>query len=317
MRFICFIVSFFVIIIQANGQSNNYAPVGATWYYDANQDEDCVIGDCDYTVVKSVKDTLIDGINSRKLESKMFLDNILVIQDEFYVYENAGQVFIYDPCNEQFDIIYDFNLNEGDSLNIQDSLFCGYWPLKSNIAEFGCFASIIDSTDVVEISGMPLKRFFINQEPLIDSTCIDAWFFDNNEIIERIGNTGRFPFGEPINIIPEIGCCNENLMCYSDNEIIYNTIGLDCNLIESTGLTDLNSLEVATPVIENNKIQLFVPGDLLYSNIIIYDIMGVQLHNTIVTSDEIIIDLSLFPVGFYFLTINKNDFFETFKIIIP
>ncbi len=105
------ILSFFFAIsfIPVFSQTNNFAPIGATWWYSDiyGIDYDDTLYITGYNKVESMSDATIDGIQCRELEFS-FYDASGNLDGEIlrYVYENNEKVYFYDE--DTFLLVYDF-----------------------------------------------------------------------------------------------------------------------------------------------------------------------------------------------------------------
>jgi hypothetical protein len=119
-----------------------------------------------------------------------------------YVRDTLGKILLYDIQSNSDTLLYDFNLNIGDTL-----------PLSFNNYHTDNTVVAIDS---ILVSSVYRKRFQI-----MDVNSNTFYIF------EGIGHENGFL--EPIP--PVINCANE-LLCYSENDTsYYPSIGLNCELL--------------------------------------------------------------------------------------
>lgn len=181
-----------------------------------------------YTNVLDIKgDTLIDNI----LYSKVFLSRYYGIRSHldnsslvFLAREDSNRVFVRNnfyenPFPDEF-IVYDFNLDKGDTINI---------PLIEGGSFLGAFIKItIDSVDNIERGGTNLKRMFLSS---------DAGDFIPCQWIEGIGST--------LGLFQVIGNISDGpylfLNClYQGDSLIYH-YGLYPDCLVFVGLEDVNN----------------------------------------------------------------------------
>jgi hypothetical protein len=157
---------------------------------------------------------LIDGRLASIVETVE--SNIAYFNASFAFYEEEGQVFFYDE--NQFKLLYDFNLEAGDTLRYDLP-----WYIQDDIPDSNLVA-IIDSIDSIEVEDIILKR--LHTRPLYKKDeCIDLGI-----ITERIGSEAALIFGRPCYI--HAGKVWAYLRCYSDSTLEHNIGYMPCDFLD-------------------------------------------------------------------------------------
>ena len=193
--------------------SQNFAPIGAEWYYELESPFDF---SKNFSKWESVSDTIILGKTANKI---IRTDGYVGTSDTvMYVYEDSGLVYKYLPITNSFTILYNFNANANDS-----------WLMD---VDTNCSLTVnVDSTSTTLINGFNLKVLYVST--------INSEF--SGTIIERLGHqTGSLP---NINFlcysIADGGSYYNGLRCYSDSTFgNYNSgIASSCNYV-TVGIND-------------------------------------------------------------------------------
>lgn len=113
-----------------------------------------------YLHYKSVKDTLYQGENAKKIEIERFRyagDSVQL--DPMFVFDRNDSVFYYNDLYQRYILLYDFTASMGDTLffNIPDTNWTYNWPNDS------VFRVIVDSVSFVTVSGKSLKKIHTSQ----------------------------------------------------------------------------------------------------------------------------------------------------------
>ncbi len=298
-------------------QTNDWAPVGAKWWYGGVVGTGGPSCDCGYTTFESVADTMIKGKNCRKLVTTSFGCNVGVTLDQsHFMYEDAGKVYHYSAALDRFYTLYDFTLQAGDTLFglvdtvIGDRYFSnayGHQPPAKIIYK------IID-VDTIEIDGVKRKRQYVTCVNLPSEPFVENWgFSDYLPIIEGIGSTYRM-FGE-------IGCavgslCEGKLRCYSDGAIQYSPFNKTCDYILGGEVESIDSeifkivragnnhwIRINSPNIVHSPYMAFVyslTGKLLYKKELIRNDIKLPVYSApavvvIQTSEKIELTKIIFP----------------------
>lgn len=193
--YLCIILS-----VSVNGQAQNWAPDGAVWTYTQTFVFSSRI---DTLVIRTTGDTLIQDKNCKILKRSFGTCDLRPTKE--YMYADNGKVFFYDESRTEFQKLYDFNAEAGQSYTI-------YLDFPDNLTSFDSITVTIDSVRSILINGVLLKKQFVSY---LSSDW--HWVVGNQGItIEGIGDTwSMFPWF--------YGACDANwagpLRCYYDNVI--------------------------------------------------------------------------------------------------
>jgi len=284
-----------ILMTPANGQE--FAPLGAEWYYDQWF---AFSSDISYSKISSVGDTAIGGKHCRILlkEGNPCCGGR---PDTEYMYEENGALYFWDNDFNRFQVLYDFNKKVNESWRI-------------GVKHFG----LSSGTDTIKYIVDSLSTITINRRNLrvMHATCevVSNWCHRkmNVRIIEKIGDVINYMF---CYYNPAQGMyCDGNyaggLRCYSDSELGYFSTGLAPSCTYANRMTAIEDRET------NPKIKVFpnpsmgiitlesgypdeVRADLV-------DLTGKVLVTKVLRSNTRL-DLSAFSPGLYLLIIQKGD----------
>src|SRR5688572_22083361 len=115
------IVTTLVLVLLQPGRSQNFAPLGAKWYLSqVNWFGPPPIVDTAY-ISESILDTVIDGINCRKVH----IICLCCDEPDTYVYDSNDTVYRYNFDLNRFTVLFNFNLNAGDSMYVVTNEWSG------------------------------------------------------------------------------------------------------------------------------------------------------------------------------------------------
>ena len=194
---------FVLIFVSIQLFAQEFAPVGAEWHYD---EQFAFSGDIDYMKFTSEKDTLINGQICKKITKRHKIECNDRPEIE-YLYTSNDTVFFLDTIFNEFQILYVFSANQGESWNIK---------IRDENLDTDTIIVNVDSTSITNINGNNLRTLYVTYHKQAEY-CIEQDY--NSVIIEKIGNI-RYMF----NWTPwESMCCDDNwtqgLRCYNDTII--------------------------------------------------------------------------------------------------
>jgi hypothetical protein len=186
-----------VLILSQSGWSQVFAPVGAKWYLSqVNWFGPPPIVDTAY-VSESLMDTIIDGINCRKVH----IICMCCGSPDIYVYDSNDTVYWYNFDLSRFTVLFNFNLNGGDSMYVVTNGFSGIDSILVHI----------DSTDYITINSQLRKIQYGGGQSM--------YFWFGGPFVQGVGSLQS--------IIPQYGTCDPlsgPLRCYEDTMLgLYNT----------------------------------------------------------------------------------------------
>ncbi len=215
--------SFFVVI---NGISQSFAPIGAKWYYSHRENPfgSAAVG---YQLFEVTGDTVINSQLCRVVHKTYFSSDSSINDNGYlYLYKNANQIYYLD--SNHFELLYDFNLNAGDTLTIKN-------PDSYNSDTLIYF--VVDSVDTEIISGITHKKQYFHDT--------NGYFDMFSPVIENIGSVCYF-FPRSQLDCDAANCYN--LLCYEDTSISFHTSSTPCDMIISS---------ITTAKLDNVTIELF------------------------------------------------------------
>lgn len=245
-----FLLSCFLFSLQfAFGQTNEFAPVGAKWWYSTSEFE----ANGGPLTITSIKDTIIE---SKSCAILIFdpAPNGVLNNDSLYVFQDSLKVYRYFPQFEDFYPLYDFTLGPGDSY------FC--YTLGPDLLIDSLLITIID-TATVNINTKNLKKQIVQTSGYYD------WGI---EIYETIGNIQMLV---PVYGLVEI--VEGPLRCYEDDNFgHYETeIVSDCDEI-----TTILDLSLPTIEIYPNPAEKYIilNSEISSLDLNIYNLQGVLIQ---------------------------------------
>lgn len=224
-------------LFAAGGQSQNWAPVGARWYF---TEYFFGSGDVDYLMLEALKDTVFEGKACRKITKR----HNLVCADRpmvEYMYEENQRVYFYDTTFHEYQVLYDFTPEVGHS-----------WFLKvmnyADPPDTDTLFVTVESIEPVVINGTMLNKFLVTYD--FHNEMVPGYTY-SGEIIERIGDLWYM-----FNYAPSFGfVCDGNLpgglRCYEDAVIGHWETGIADSCDQMIVGIDQN------PVIPESAISLF------------------------------------------------------------
>lgn len=247
------------------------------------------------TSYKFSGDSIINGFSYHKLIKSTDSNQInWTLSDCSSWFERNDSVFTRGYCcGYQIDtvtLVYDFNLEEGDSFPIMDNQYM-----------------IIDSIRYLEWGGSIRKHWFFNQPDYNQYNCI-TW-------IEGIGNLENFNYSGSFCI----GSIGWKLLCFHENgNLVYqNPYYNSCYLFTPSELLLNNSKTIN--VFENVKGKIIVDNPNLEKGLIVfYTIDGKQINESNIESENTQVDLKKSGIILYkFTNLNGKTQTGKFLIVLP
>lgn len=267
---------------------HEWAPKGATWYYNASSSDYWKEG---YIKIEYIGDTMIEQKKCKLLQEKVILyDYIFQKADtgigstQITYYENNT---LYFYKFNKFFKIFDFNASIGDS-----------WEIPSFDNRPEC-----DSTGYVIVDS--IGSTIINSDTL-------SWLSLSikqgsqlgymGRVIEKIGSLGWM---YPIYIACYVDAGGgRGLRCYKDDNFYYQSGTIDCDALP-TGVNEIVSTATIKlyPNPVDKQLKLLIPDNLVKEclQVVIVNTAGTELAHYPVTGD--IINVEALPPGIYFAKI--------------
>ena len=210
------IILIVLTIININVFSQEFAPIGAKWYYTERYSFFEFADDIDYLQATVKKDTIFED----KSCVQIITDYLCWFPyDTQYVYTVNDSVFFYDRDLGMFKTIYVFSAEEGDSWTI---------PISGYLNEVDSLIVTVDSTGTRMINNFELKVQYVTYFGKDYDEFGNLWdsLSYPSEIVEILGDiTYLFLFPSVMSSV-----CDDNysggLRCYDDSFIGHYETGI-------------------------------------------------------------------------------------------
>lgn len=260
---------------------------GSKWYYSYPY-----YPNTEFVAIKLVGDTVINGQQAKVMEGRCGCEPF----ESKFIFEDSNRVFRHNPGTDSFHLIYDFNKNAGDSLEIF---------LRTDLPLIKYY---IDSIGYLYINDDTLKTQYLSYPH-------NQGYWFGEYLIEGFGSNAC--------MFPQSGICDPNtgpLKCY------YNPItgsysfqdGVFCDESTVTGIPNGNLGEAAGIKIYPNPVKdwlwLDAQQNLRIDLIRIYDLNGREMVRK-TNINESKIDVGGLKKGIYFVQIFSSETAIIKKII--
>lgn len=211
-----------------NSSAQEFAPVGAKWYYSHSEPYNCSL----MTKMESVGTSTINDVECKVLETKEYFcyeleDDVIldsVIRSTDYFYKEDDKIYHYDPIVDNFYVLYDLTVYPGDTITVRDTTFEDCDDINLHPFYYYCssFIYTVDSTEIVNVSGYNLKKIHTHSfwRPLEGRDWGFSYQNEPQPIIENIGSE-LYWYGDWIATI--LGGEIYSLRCYEDENLFYRT----------------------------------------------------------------------------------------------
>ncbi|MCF8307484.1 MAG: T9SS type A sorting domain-containing protein [Bacteroidales bacterium] len=292
------IIGGLLLMSAYNVNAQNWAPEGASWHYNETY---AFYPDSTYIKYESVGDTVIDGQACKKLDKYHYVYYLMRDHDEEYMFSRNDTVFVYDNYIEDFQMLYDFNAEAGDTW---------YRLIPDAYDDTDTSFVHIDSTTTTEINGVTLEKFYATFEMVYHSDNFDDWTY-NGEIIERIGYMDYMFYSTPVTYFTYDHNFATGLRCYEDDILgLYETGMVDsCTYTyywEPTRTNFAKTSNIRTypnPVKKLLNIDTEIKGEITFS---LRSLTGKIVEKGSINENGAI-NVSTLNKGLYILFINRND----------
>ena len=300
MKKIIFTILIVTSAIISNAQ--DFAPVGAQWYYD---ERFAFSGDIDYIKFTSEKDTVISGETCRKITKRHQLICNGRPNVEYIFYRN-DTVFFLDTAFNEFQALYVFGAEAGD-----------FWAIKfkDENQNIDTLTISVDSVSTTTINGQNLKTLYVTYSKNND-TLQQPY---PSTIIERIGDIHYMFNWSPLS---SSMACDANytygLRCYEDSVLGFYSSGAadSCNY-SNTGNNEL-TFSKAFEIFPNptqGSVEIKVK-EFSYYTISLFDLTGKQVKYYKVYGSKFKIDLSSVEKGIYIIRLQTDKQIIGYKKLI-
>ncbi|PID88313.1 MAG: hypothetical protein CSB06_00735 [Bacteroidia bacterium] len=303
------LIAFCLVSLNMNAQQ--WYPGNANWIF--NKQELLSFPAHGYIKYSVIKDTIISDTTAKLITiDTLHYNGEKSVKDSLFMYESNSRIYFWN--GNQFKLMYDFNLNVGDTLSVDiDILNC------DSVSPI-----IVDSISNMNLNGQDLKVQHISYTLYAEG----QYGFNSTiseQLVERIGSEKHFIFSPSCIIEDEF--TYSGLRCYNDNTISYKNEWwknhfpeIACDSLLNATTTNIKETIKGEFLISPNPTNDFVTisnrnvfADDFY--IELYNLSGEQLDR-IFCKNTATIDLNKYQSGVYIIKIYQNSTtVYTFKII--
>lgn len=278
-------IPFILLCLRAGAQLADFAPIGATWWYDQIQKYPPY--DISYWRLEAKSDTVIGDLDLRVIQTD-FITETSDFTDTFYLHIDSGVISIYDPSLEILAPYFDFNAVPGDTLIVSEGLDMA-----------GATGIVIDSIHIISIAGQDLREFYFH------NTFESVYYLGGWTFTERIGNSGFF--------FPQHGAADPPtggpLRCYEDDVIgLYGATDIsECDFISDVKTETAGAISIYPNPSDDIIFVSGVPNDRM--RLELSDISGrhYAILSSTINADVFSLNISKLSSGIYFLKIVSGD----------
>ena len=211
----------FFVLFSLSATSQQWAPVGAKWYYD---ERFAFSGNINYVLYSAEKDTLFKGESCRKI----------IKRHDFYclgrpafelMFDRNDSVFFYDPQLDTFQLLYRFKANKGDSwtLKIYET------PVRNDTLHI-----YVDSVGSMIANSQALRVLYVTYSVRYENDSVRY----TSRIVEKFGDLlFMFNFYPFLNLVCDMNLSN-GIRCYEDSALgLYHFASTDSCAYTWTGIT--------------------------------------------------------------------------------
>ena len=288
-------IFFFLLLLVAQFVSgeNDFAPLGARWYYQYVQGNS-------YVTFVSEKDTVVNTKNCKVIGNE---------HGKEIMYEEEGKVYYW--YDAKFRKIFDFTVTVGDSVffEVKASTRNSIIPLDTVIM----IHCAVENISYVNTENIPLKVVTVS----VSNKNKPDYYIENwpstYTYYEKIGYSHKY-FILQISNWASTGEEITSLRCYHDNDINYTgawwqSLNLPCDYSGYSGTNVVKSMEPSfypNPIKDEIFIDFHSIGNPESCIASIFYISGKLVFSKQVEITDCKIDISTLSSGVYFLTLNNG-----------
>lgn len=265
-------------------QPTDFAPVGAKWYYSEQAFVAWPVPKNFPHIVEVESKEMYQG----KLCSKLVGVASDTVPEPLYVYSQNDSVFFYSLRSNQFELLYDFTAQAGDSWTMHG--------LKTTI-DLDSLTVQVDSVSQIIVSGNTLK--------VLHTTCNYLFFDWGCDIIAGVGNTAF--------LTPDFGLFEGGpwgLRCYTDASIDLHFVSYPCDTTLVVTATADPADRYGIRVFPNPagpQINITLEGSLHQPIMRLYNQFGLLLRQTPIQLGQTAMPTGDLPSGLYFWDVSAEN----------
>lgn len=286
-----YIFLFFAVALVGGAEGQQpFAPVGAKWHY---TETSMASNDIYYTWFESVKDTIVINQACRKIIGRSGC-----AWNTDYLFDRNDSVFFFNSNTQQFELLYNFAADVGDSWTIHHPIDWGGDNDSTTLT--------VDSTDNIVIDGVVLKVLYTKT---VNGGHNNWWHFQGKHI-QRIGAPYLFPVFGGCDPMPG------SLRCYQDSEIFYKQTEYECDYVSSVIAATDNIISIYPNPVED-ILSILVSGDLTDVEVQLFSADGQLIFQRSVISKIETINLSSLSLGVYYVNVklsHNNNYYRILKL---
>ena len=299
------LISKFFLFLLLFGVENNEIhaemfQIGTKWYY--NKQSLTTYPSHGYVVYEVVADTLIENKSCKQvLSTSVSADGLTSkLHDKFIFYENSNRIYYY--LNGNFDLMYDFGLNQGDELKVK---------ILSDVSNNPVSSLIIDSISTIQVNGQNLKVQYVSWSYMdpFQNVIVKG----ERKLIESIGNEDAFLFTPSCLQSDHFGylglrCLISSNISYTSPYWSYHFKNYNCDdWIDGTKISDskTNELRITTPLLLSG-VYIIESSDVIES-ISVFNCKGLLIGSYLLEKNNFTLHLNSNQKGILFILIKTQN----------
>ncbi|MBR5982424.1 MAG: T9SS type A sorting domain-containing protein [Bacteroidales bacterium] len=296
----------FIVFLYNVSLAQNWYPNGATWTFNLQEFGLTAHGYVKYSVGNDtlINDTIAKIINVRtvRYNGNESVGNLLIVHE--------SNSMVYHWTGENFKLMYDFNLNAGDTLKTE-VLYINFCDSVSPV--------IIDSVSSLNVNGINLKVQYITYTPYSEE--MGSYDPRTERIVERVGSEMDFIYAPNCGFDEHFAYTG--LRCYNDVDISYRNEWWDrfhhdveCDSVINANIQEVSDIKFT---VYPNPVDDFViiSDDGQYGGAFcaeLYNSLGEKLYAT-TAECSVSFNMDNYQAGLYVIKVYKKEFgIYTFKV---
>lgn len=278
---------------KAASQANVYFQNNPVWHveFNVNSGWDCAGYNSSYNYYLN-GDTVLYGNTYKQVYKKGIItyinagciptgsDTIADTTAVFYLRSLSKEMFVLYPSDTAEQLLYDFNLNTGDTV-------------PQTFAHDGAFTFVVSSIDSINTPNGYLKKFSLAA----------SGGPGNDTLYEGIGSTG----GLVEQIFPFFLSGSHKLLCYAlnNNSYIYSS-GSTCDALSAIPESENQNVHSVFPNPFEAETNFYFNSDLKNATLSVYNTSGINVKTHQFSGNHFKFEKADLPRGVYFFLINQE-----------